>query len=267
MSENKEYWDQPIVQAKEFLSTADKEKKAKCRAYILKANYRLLFRIQIHKSLWEQLLQYPDIFFRRLLYANCYGLSQQMIRERTGIASGTAHKLLNASWQPPLSVIYTYAVMCNVPWQTIVEEEPNENSFVVPTEYWFSGASVEKGIDELNEERNQVRSIQGYWINNPFALFEGEHDPITARWVRSYSEMEYLEFHLNHEPALYPQKRNIISKMFPFASHLVTTYTPLRPQKRSFWIVGPKPKKEAAFSELLKVIEARDLTSVFPLKT
>ncbi|KRE50637.1 hypothetical protein [Paenibacillus sp. Soil724D2] len=264
MSANDEYWNLPILKAREFLSTTDKIKKAECRTYLLKANYRLLFRIQIYKSLWEQLLLYPDVFFRRLLYANSYDLSQQMISEGTGIASGTAHNLLNTSKQPPLSVLHTYAVMCNVPWQTLVEQIPHEKSFSVPTEYWFYGAADEKRIDELNEEKNRVLSIRGYVINDPLSLFEGENCPITARWVRSYPEMEYLEFHLSHEPALYPQKKNIIRNMFPFATHLVTTYTPLRPNRRSFWILGPKPKKETAFEELLKVIEMRDHTLVIP---
>lgn len=252
--------------AKKFLSTTDKIEKAKCRNYVLNANYRDLFRIQIYKSLWEQLVLYPDVFFRRQLFANSLGLSQQMIREVTGVASGTVHNLLNTSQQPPLSVVHIYAVMCNVPWQTIVEQNPNKKYFSIPTEYWFNGASVEKRIDELNEERNQVQSIRGYWISDPLSLFEGENSPITARWVRSYPEIEYLEFHLNHEPSLYPQKRTNIKKMFPFATHLVTTYTPLQPlHKRSFWIIGPKPKKQTAFEELLKVIEKRQYTDVTSL--
>ncbi|NOU94906.1 hypothetical protein GC093_17000 [Paenibacillus sp. LMG 31456] len=265
MNTNDIYWNLPIQKAREFLNSTDKIKKTECRTYLLNANHRLLLRIQIDKSLWEQLVLYPDVFFRRMLYANSYGLSQQMIREGTGIASGTAHKLLNTSLQPPLSVIHTFAVMCNAPWQTIVEQKPDEKSFSIPTEYWFNGASTEKRIDELSAERIRVRSIQGYWISNPLSLFEGENSPITARWVRSYPEMEYLEFHLNHEPALYPKKKNIIYNMFPFATHLVTTYTPLRPNKRSFWIIGPKSNKEAAFAELLNIVEARDLTTVSPL--
>ncbi|OMD31923.1 hypothetical protein BSK66_12530 [Paenibacillus odorifer] len=265
MNARDEFWDQPVRKAQELLNTTDNKSKAECRSYILDANYRLLFRIQNYKSLWEQLLLYPDVFFRRQLYANWFGLSQQMIRKGTGIASGTVHNLLKTSHQPPLSVIHTYAVMCNVPWQTLVEQKPDEKSFYLPSEYWFNGASVEKRIEELNAERDQVRGIRGYWINDPLPLFEGEKSPITVRWVNSYPEMEYFEFHLNHEPALYPQKRNLIQKMFPFATHLVTTYTPLRPYKRSFWILGPKSNKQTAFAELLKVIEARDLTSVFPL--
>lgn len=261
-----EFWDQPVRKAQELLNTTDNKSRAECRSYILDANYRLLFRIQIYKSLWEQLLLYPDIFFRRQLYAKSFGLSQQMIKEEIGVASGTAHNLLNATQEPPLSVVLSYAVMCNVPWQTIVEENPDEKYFSTPTEYWFNGASVEKRIDELNEERNQVQSIRGYWIIDPLLLFEGENNPITARWVRSYPEIEYLEFHLNHEPSLYPQKRTNIKKMFPFATHLVTTYTPLQPlHKRSFWIVGPKPKKQTAFEEFLKVIEKRQYTDVTSL--
>jgi hypothetical protein len=266
MNVKKEYWDEPILKARELLSTTDIIRKMECRTYILNANYRLIFRIQIHKSLWEQLILYPDVFFRRQLYANSLGLSQQMIREVTGVAAGTVHNLLNTSQQPPLSVIHTYAVMCNVPWQTIVEQNPDKKYFSTSTEYWFNGASVEKRIDELNEERNQVRSIRGYWISDPLPLFEGENSPITARWVKSYPEMEYLEFHLNHEPSLYPQKRTIIKEMFPFATHLVTTYTPLQAlHKRSFWILGPKPKKQTAFEELLKVIEERQFTDVSSL--
>jgi hypothetical protein len=261
-----EFWDQPIRKAQELLNTTDNKSRAECRSYILDANYRLLFRIQIYKSLWEQLILYPDIFFRRQLYAKSFALSQQMIKEGIGVSTGSAHNLLNATQEPPLSVIHSYAAMCNVPWQTIVEENPDQKYFSIPTEYWFNGASVEKRIDELNEERNQVRSIRGYWISNPILLFEGENNPITARWVRSYPEIEYLEFHLNYEASLYPQKRTTIKKMFPFATHLVTTYTPLQPMhKRSFWILGPKAKKQTAFAELLKVIEKREFTSVFPL--
>ncbi|MDH6374898.1 hypothetical protein M2444_006762 [Paenibacillus sp. PastF-3] len=261
-----EFWDQPVRKAQELLNTTDNKSRSECRSYILDANYRLLFRIQIYKSLWEQLLLYPDIFFRRQLYAKSFGLSQQMIKEEIGVASGTAHNLLNATQEPPLSVVHSYAVMCNVPWQTIVEENPDKKYFSTPTEYWFNGASVEKRIDELNEERNQVQSIRGYWIIDPLSLFEGENRPITARWVRSYPEIEYLEFHLNHEPPLYPQKRTNIKKMFPFATHLVTTYTPLQPlHKRSFWIVGPKQKKQTAYEELLKVIEKRQYTDVTSL--
>lgn len=265
MNIKEEFWDQPILKAKELLHTTDSIRRMDCRTYILNANYRLLFRVQIYQSLWEQLLLYPDVFFRRQLSANCFGLSQHMIREGTGFAAGTVHNLLNTSHQPPLNLIHTYAVMCNVPWQTLVEQKPEEKSFTSPTEYWFNGVSVEKRIDELNAERGQIRSIRGYWISDPLPLFEGEISPITARWVNSYSEMEYFEFHLNHEPALYPQKRKIIQKMFPFATHLVTTYTPLRPHKRSFWILGPKPNKQTAFAELIKVIEDRDRTFVLPL--
>ncbi len=266
MNEHDKYWVEPIQIAKRFLSATNKIEKAKCRNYILNANYRDLFRIQIYKSLWEQLVLYPDVFFRRQLFANSLGLSKQMIREVTGVASGTVHNLLNTSQQPPLSVVHTYAVMCNVPWQTIVEQNPNKKYFSTPTEYWFNGASVEKRIDELNEERLQVGSIRGYWINDPLLLFEGENSPITARWVRSYSEMEYLEFHLNHEPTLYPQKRDMIRKMFPFATHLVTTYRPLQPiYKRSFLVMGPKPKKQSSFEELLDVFKTRQFTDVSSL--
>lgn len=267
MKKNKEeFWDAPIVNAKKLLTTTDNKIKADCRRYLLEeANYRLLFRIQNDKKLWEQLLLYPDIFFRRQLYANSFGLSQQMIRRGTGVASGTVDNLLKTSYQPPLSVINSYAVMCNVPWQSIVEQEPNEKSFHNPSEYWYKGASVEKRIENLNVERNQIRGIRGYWINDPLPLFEGESVPITARWVNSYLEMEYFEFHLNHEPALYPQKRNMIKKMFPFATHLVTTYTPLRPNKRSLWILGPKTNKQTAFAELFKVIEKRDETDTCSL--
>jgi len=266
MNANGEFWDQPVLKARELLSTTSKLNRADCRTYILNCNYRLLFRIQIYKSLWEQLILYPDIFFRRKLYANSFGLSQQMIRDGIGIASGTVHNLLNTSQQPPLSVIHTFAVMCNAPWQTIVEQKPEKKSFSTPTEYWFGGASVEKRIDELNKERDHARSIRGYWISDPLSLFEGENSPITARWVNSYPEMAYYEFHLNHEPALYPQKRHIIREMFPFATHLVTTYTPLQSlHKRSFWILGPKPNKQTAFEELLKVIEKRQFTDVSPL--
>lgn len=57
-----EFWDQPVRKAQELLNTTDNKSRSECRSYILDANYRLLFRIQIYKSLWEQLLLYPDIF-------------------------------------------------------------------------------------------------------------------------------------------------------------------------------------------------------------
>lgn len=111
MNEHDKYWVEPILMAKKFLSTTDKIEKAKCRNYVLNANYRDLFRIQIYKSLWEQLVLYPDVFFRRQLFANSLGLSQQMIREVTGVASGTVHNLLNTS-QQPLSVSSIYMQSC-----------------------------------------------------------------------------------------------------------------------------------------------------------
>ncbi|WP_373231958.1 hypothetical protein [Cohnella sp.] len=267
MNAREEFWDQPIRKAQEFLNTTDNKKRAQCRTYLLDANYRLLFRIQIEKALWEQLVLYPDVFFRRQLCAKSFGLSQQMIRDETDFASGTIHNLLNKSEEPPHRLVYSFAVMCNVPSDMIVEQKHDEKYiYDLPTKNWFHRALVEKRIDELNKENDQVRSIRGYRVSDPHSLFEGENSPIIARWVRSYPEMEYLEFHLNHEVALYPQKRSIIRKMFPFATHLVATYTPLQPKhKRSFWIVGPKSNKENAFFELLQVIEKRQLTSISPL--
>ena len=76
----------------------------------------------------------------------------------------------------------------------------------------------------------------------------------TGRWVTTYPEMEYFEFHLPTSPLFI--KRDI-RNAFPFATHLVTTYT--IPIGRSLWVMGPKPGRHQKYQQILMEIDSWDL--------
>ncbi|MGG1597809.1 hypothetical protein [Paenibacillus naphthalenovorans] len=262
---NDSTWYQPLKKADQLLKAKDPKITTDLKNYFLKtANFSLLFRVQMKQKLWEDLLSFPDVFFRRLVCANAYNLSEKMISEAIGISTGSAHNLLNNSREPSYNIIHTFAVMVNVPWQLLIEERPVEKSYSAPTEYFYNGSAEEKQIEELLEERSKVSSIKGYQILNPEYLFDREPEQVTGRWVRSLAEMEYFEFHLDREPVLHKQKIEEIFKLFPFATHLVTTYTPFRQNKRSLWVLGPKPGKEKKYQDLLYCLKMRDSTIVVP---
>ncbi|MGE7057262.1 hypothetical protein ACQKI4_32435, partial [Paenibacillus glucanolyticus] len=83
----------------------------------------------------------------------------------------------------------------------------------------------------------------------------------TGRWVTTYPELDYFEFHLPNEPVLHKAKRKDILNAFPFATHLMTTYTRFR-SERSLWVMGPKPGKQQEYQQILMELEFRDQTIV-----
>src|SRR5690606_7727406 len=107
-------------------------------------------------------------------------------------------------------------------------------------EYFNPGVSKRIDITEILSERNRIKSISGFVVLNPQLLFQQE-DAVTGRWVTTYPELDYFEFHLTYEPLMDRALKKAIVSLFPNAKYIVTTFRPFKPESyRSFRVVFPK---------------------------
>lgn len=253
---------EPIQEAQKYISSKDSQKKGELKRYLESLKYKDMLIIQSSRSLWEQLLSDPNPLFRRQLCMQAYKITQPQITHNVAGSRRTGFALINKTEHPGNLYTFILAIMFNVPWQIIVEKEPVEYSFKEYTEYYLDGSAKRISIEALYKEKDRVgRNITGYVITDAQRLLEQAGPLTTGRWVSTYPEMDYFEFHLSSEPVLYRAIRKNILNAFPFATHLVTTYTPFR-SERSLWVMGPKPGKHQEFQQILMELEFRDETDI-----
>lgn len=249
------YRAEPLQQAQNYISIKDPQKKGELKRYLKSLKYKDILIIQSKRSLWEQLLRDPDPIFRRQLSTQLYKITQKQIAHSLSCSTKTAFALINHTIRPDNLITFILAIMFNVPWQIIVEKEPVEYSFKEYTEYYLDGSARRISFEALYEEKERVsRNIAGYLITDAQRLLEQAGPLTTGRWVTTYPELDYFEFHLPNEPVLHKAKRKEILNAFPFATHLATTYTPFR-SERSLWVMGPKPGKQQEYQQFLTELE------------
>ncbi|MGF9913348.1 hypothetical protein ABEX47_19705 [Paenibacillus ehimensis] len=259
------YRAEPLQQAQNYISIKDPQKKGELKRYLKAMKYKDILIIQSNRSLWEQLLRDPDPIFRRQLSTQLYKITQEQIARSISCSTKTSFSLINHTIRPDNLITFILAIMFNVPWQVIVEKDPVEYSFKEFTEYYLDGSAKRVSVEVLYEEKDRIgRNIAGYLITDAQRLL-GQAGPLTTgRWVTTYPELEFFEFHLPNEPVLHKAKRKDILNAFPFATHLVTTYTPFR-SDRSLWVMGPKPRKQQEYQQFLMELEFRDETIVYEI--
>lgn len=244
-----------------------KEKgKASLRKKIISLNYREILILQSSEKRWFLLMSDPNIYFKRKLCAGLYNLVARNIAENIGVKTTAAHNLLNNTNGPKtLMRSYRLAIMFNHPWQLVIEKNPVKLTYREYAEYLLDGVAKGIIIKEIYKEKENVDTISGYVIFNPNTLFEQEISPITGRWVTTYPEMDYFEFHLSHEPILHKKAINQILDAFPNTSTILTTYTPFRPEKRSLWVLIPKSDKFMSdYNNIIRELrDHRDRTVIF----
>lgn len=256
------YRAEPLQQAQKYISSDDSQKKGELKRYLKVLKYKDLLAIQSNRRLWEQLLLDPDPLFRRQLCSHAYKITQEQIAQNISGSTKTGFALINETLKPDNFNTFVLAVMFNVPWQIIIEKKPVEYSFNQYTEYFLDGSAKRISVEALYQEKDRVsRNIVGYLIIDAQHLLETAGPLTTGRWVTTYPELDYFEFHLPNEPVLHKAKRKEILNAFPFATHLVTTYTPFR-SERSLWVMGPKPGKQQDYQQILMELELWDVTDI-----
>lgn len=255
----------PINSTREYLETGPGRQKTKLKEKLLGMEYADLFMIQSSGKRWEALMNDPDVLFRRKLSPSLYNLNQIKLRFALGVSKGTANNVLNQSIVLDRRTAHKLAQIFNLPLQVVLEREPSELSYSALTGYHLVGSVKKVDLQNIYKERAQTDSVSAFLITNPQSLFERETEsPVPGRWVTSYTGMDYFEFYLSHEPILDKSKIREILQMFPFAEHIITTYVPFRPDKRSLWVLGPKQSVEREYHTLLHELEEyRDKTVVY----
>lgn len=229
----------------------DWEINKKKQAILALPHYKLLI-IQSSIKRWEELLKISDLKFRREICSKLFNLKQVDIMKELKLSSGAVSNLFHKSTKPNGPGPYHLSVLFNHPWQLINLENPNPFSYSESSEYFYDGVSKEIYLSHLVTEREKVRSIRGYVILNPYELFQQETLPIPGRWVTTYPEFDYFEFHLNYEPLINKVLRKGLLQLFPQAIHIITTYRPFKPKgKRSLWIIIPKNEATSSYKGIL----------------
>ncbi|MBG9734956.1 hypothetical protein [Paenibacillus alvei] len=256
------YRAEPIQEAQKYISSDDSRQKGELKRYLKSLKYKDLLTIQSNRRLWEQLLLDPDPLFRRQLCSQSYKITQKQIAQNISGSTKTGFALINETLKPENFYTFVLAVMFNVPWQIIIEKKPVEYSFNQYTEYFLDGSAKRISVEALYKEKTRVsRNIVGYLITDAQRLIEQAGHLTTGRWVTTYPELDYFEFHCLSEPVIDNAKKKEILNAFPFATHFVTTYTPFR-SERSLWVMGPKPGKLQDYEQILMELQFRDLTIV-----
>lgn len=222
-----------------------------------------LLRAQHAMEIWEAFLKTKDLFFKRVVCAKSYHLSERDIGVVLGFSSKAAHDLLtNVSVPKDHLRIFKLAIMLNIPWQVIFEKKPIEITYHNYMEYYVDGTAKWINIEDINQERFGMQGVTGYVIQNPSSLFEEEASYITGRWVRSYPEFDYFEFHLSQNPILDSDLIQKILNIFPLAKTIITTYTPLRPRTRSLWVIHERAEKLNGYKWIVSELRYRSKTII-----
>ncbi|MEI2400107.1 hypothetical protein [Paenibacillus phytohabitans] len=231
---------------------------------LCRLDYMDVLALQNSIELWHLLMNDPDLYFRRTLCRKLFNLSEPDVAEALGysaIRAGAAHNLFNSSGMPHWPRPFKLSILLNHPWQLVNKIAPEEFSYSSPSEYFDPEVTKKIYIKDLFREKTQVRSIAGFVILNPQELLPLELPPLTGRWVTTYPEMDYFEFHLNHEPILDKAFKKRILSVFPFAKDAITTYVPFRSKMRSLWIMMPKVGREQDYNGLITEFKGfRDAT-------
>ncbi|MEC0269698.1 hypothetical protein [Paenibacillus anseongense] len=233
----------------------------KAKKALKRLDYRDMLILQSSEKNWLTLMNDPDMYLRRIFCKNLYNLSESDLMDVLNIQSGTANNLFNLTSMPVMPRPFQLAILFNHPWQVVNKKNPDEFSYSAPTEYFFEGVAKRDHIKDLNNERFIVKSIDGYVITDPQEIFPLESSPITGRWVTTYREVDYFEFHLRHEPVMDKATQKKILNAFPFANDVIVTYTPFRPEIRSLWVMIPKNERMDEYLGILhELAEYRDKT-------
>ncbi|TJY42670.1 hypothetical protein E5161_07415 [Cohnella pontilimi] len=237
------------------------------REAVKKLSYRDLLIVQSSSELWHQLMGSLDVQMRRWVCKNLYKLSEPKLMKELKFSKAAAHNLFDDTDWPERPRPFQLGVLFNHPWQLVNEKNPDAFSYSESAEYFITGAAKRTNIQELAAQRAQVISIAGFVITDPQELFPQESSPVTGRWVTTYPEMDYFEFHLSREPLLDKNTQKKILNVFPVANDVITTYTPFRPNKRSLWVMMPKAGRMNEYHGILnELIEYRDATVHHRLK-
>lgn len=229
---------------------------------LLALSHNELLIIQSSSKRWEQLLNNSDVNFRRAICAKLFNLERVDIMRELNLSDGAVSNLFNKATMPVWPRPFQLSVLLDHPWQLINKENPVPYSYSESPEYFNEGVSKHVHLKDLSNERFNVRSIYGYVILNPQELFQQESRPIAGRWVTTYPEFDYFEFHLNYEPLIDKVIRKGILELFPQAKHMITTFRPFKPTgKRSIWIIIPKKQDIGSYQGIIHELkEYRDDT-------
>jgi hypothetical protein len=288
MSEKEVYSTSPKIRVKEFLDQmiiiknellAIKNEKGNFKKEIMLENKRKKLRkkmdeylkqwvyidflaIQCSESLWSRIMTETDLFMRRRFCRKINNLGEPQIAKVLNISKSSAHDLLHktvASAELKMSLL---AILLNTPRLSIIDIDPSESkdSFETYIEY-YGGAAKRVTIDELNGELTSVSSISGYIIDNQTHFFDYEDKLVFGRLIKTYPGLELIEFHLKYEPLLHEEKVKELIKIFPNAKCMLSTFTPLRPNRRCLWIIqNSHSHHEKELKKFMTEIKQREKT-------
>lgn len=255
-SYHSKYRSEPIKKASQYLlAVTNKEKdtiKNNLRSILTKLNHQDVLMIQSNKSLWEQLMLKSDYHLRRILCKKLFNLNESHLMDALSYSSGSANQLFSKTGIPDLTRAFQIGMLFGHPWQMLNKNTPDELSYSSFSEYYYHGVAKRINFKTLGNEKSNVKSITGYVITDPQKLFRQELTPVTGRWVTTFPEMDYFEFHLTSELLLDKQTLKKILSVFPEANDVVGTYIPFRPQHTALWIMTQKPGMESQYNRIKK---------------
>ena len=222
-----------------------------CKDEIRSLHYNELLILQSSIEIWNKLMSDSDLNFRRFILAKVNNLTPSNIKDELAITNGAVSNLFNKATVPKWPRPYQLSILMNHPWQLVNKVYPDPISYEEWPEYLQGGIPKQTSILELFDERSNVKSISGYIITDPALLFPDESGPITGRWVTTYLEYDYFEFHVTKEPIVDMPLQTEIQKLFPQAEYIYTTVLPYKPKKRAIWIIIPKNKKVGSYYGML----------------
>lgn len=230
-------------------------------------HYELLI-LQSSKEQWEELMNDPSLKFRRELSTKSHKLQRYDIMQSLNLTSGAVSNLFNESTLPKWPRPFQLSVLLNHPWQLVNYDLPDPYSYSESPEYFDDKVSKKIQLKQLFDEISNVSSISGYVITDAFELFHQESGAVTGRWVTTYQEFDYFEFHLNYEPLVDKVLRESVLKLFPQAKYMITTFRPFKSlDKRSIWVIIPKNETLPSFEGMLHELkEYRDRTEFHTFK-
>ncbi|MFC5531001.1 hypothetical protein [Cohnella yongneupensis] len=188
-----------------------------------------------------------SLHFRRALCAATYNIKQNEIAKKLDITEAAVSKLFNGFNMPKWPKPFSLSILLDHPWQLVNMIKPDMDSFKQNPEYFIPGVSKQAQLNELAQERDKTKSICGFKLLNPQLLFNQE-ETITGRWVTTYPELDYFEFHLTYDPLVDHVLRKKVVTLFPEARYIVKTFRPCRPKHdRAFRVIFPKNQPSLSY--------------------
>jgi hypothetical protein len=245
------------------LGDVDKWAINQCKSELLSLHYNELLILQSSLEHWNKLMSDHDLNFRRFILAKVYNLTRSHIVDELSITDGAVSNLFNNATLPKWPRPYQLSILMNHPWQLVNKVNPDPLSYRESPEYFQGDVSKQISVMKLRDERSNVKSICGYVITDPASLFLNEYEPITGRWVTTYQEYDYFEFHVTKEPIVDRPLQSEIQKLFPQAEYIYTTFLPYKPLKRAVWIIIPKNKNLGSYYGMLHEFKRYRKETVF----